>query len=325
MRHVDYLIAQGPPPHCRRSSRIVSSIRRPAASNAKRKPSSLPPEGRIELDSHADTIVLGANCVVLSHTGQTCEVMPYSDTYNAITDVPVITGATLWTSPHDGDEYIIIFNKALWMGDTLQHTLVNPNQLRAYGTTVQDNPFASSPLIFDPPNGPVIPLTTMGTIIYCTTRAPSDQELSSLPHIALSSSATWDPQNVVFPTNCVVGGEQRTQMNISSISSTAHDLTATIHDPATFHSRLVSLIQVYAPSKPPDELPTTPTVQSKSRHSSVTPEDLSERWSIGLKLAKYTIRNTTEQILHSVLLPLARRYRADHMTRFTSKPKFSGY
>ena len=311
IRHIDHLIAQGPFPHGRRSSRIVSSIRRPAASNAKRKPSSLPPEGRIELDSHADTIVLGANCVVLSHPGQTCEVMPYSDTYNAITDVPVVTGATLWTSPHDGDEYILIFNEALWMGDTLQHMPVNPNQLRAYGTTVQDNPFASSPLIFDPPNGPVIPLTTMGTIIYCTTRAPTDHELCSLPHIILSSSATWDPHNVVFLSNCLEGGEQNTY--ISSISSTAHDLTATIHDPATFHSRLVSSIQVYAPSKPPDELPTTPTFQSKSRHSSVTPEDLSERWFIGLKLPKDTIRSTTQRILRSALLPLARRYRADRM------------
>ena len=311
IRHVDYLIAQGPSSYCRRSSRILSSVRRPTASNAKRKPSSLPSEGHIELDSHADTIVLGANCVVLSHTGQTCEVMPYSDTYKAITDVLVVTGATLWTSPHDGDEYILIFNEALWMGDTLQHTLVNPNQLRAYGTTVQDNPFSPLPLSFDPTNGPVIPLTMMGTIIYCTTRAPSVHELSSLPHIILSSSATWDPHNVVFPSNCVEGGEQNT--HISSISSSAHDLTSTIHDPATFHSRLVSSIQVHAPSKSPEELPTAPTFQSKSRHCSVTPEDLSERWLIGLKQAKDTIRNTTQRILRSALLPLARRYRADRM------------
>ena len=254
------------------------------------------------MDSHADTIVLGANCIVLSHTGQTCEVMPYSDTYNAITDVPVVTRATLWTSPHDGDEYILIFNEALWMGDTLQHTLVNPNQLRAYGTTVQDNPFSPSPLSFAPANGPVIPLTTMGTIVYCTTRAPNDQELSSLPHITLSSSATWDLWE---------GGEHRTY--ISSISSSAHDLTSTIHDPTTFHSRLVSSIQVHAPSKSLEELPTAPTFQSKSRHSSVTPEDLSKRWLIGLKRPKDTIQNTTQRILRSALLPLTRRYRADRM------------
>ena len=135
------LFAQGSFQCSRRLSRILSSVRCPAASMAKRKPTLLPTEGSIELDSHANTIVLDTNYVILSHTGQSCEVMPYSDTYNAITDVPVITGATLWTSPHDGDEFILIFNDALWMGNTLQHTLVNPNQLRVYGTTVQDNHF----------------------------------------------------------------------------------------------------------------------------------------------------------------------------------------
>ena len=220
---------------------------------------------------------MGANCVILSHTGQSCEVMPYSDIYDAITDVPVVTGATLWTSPHDGDEYILIFKEALWLGNTLQHTLVNPNQLRAYGTTIQDNPFASSPLKFDPPTGPTIPLTTMGTIIYCNTRTPSDHELSTLPHISLSSSATWGPHNVVFPTHRVEGEEHQLQISsISSISSSAHDLTSTIHDPVTFHSRLVSSVQVHAPSKSSDELPSAPTFQSKSRHSSVTPQALSE-------------------------------------------------
>ena len=180
-----------------------------------------------------------------------------------------------------------------------------------HGTAVQENPISSSLLNFDPTNGPIIPLTTMGTIIYCTTRAPSDQELSSLPHITLSSSATWDPHNVVFPSNCVEEGEHRT--HISSISSSAHDLTSTIYDPVTFHSRQISSIQVHAPSKSPEELPTAPTFQSKSRHSSVTPEDFSERWLIGLKRAKDTIRNTTQRTLRSALLPLARRYRADRM------------
>ena len=278
------------------------------------KPSSLPPEGRIELDSYANTIVFGANCVILSHTGQSCEVMPYSDTYDAITDVPVVTGATLWTSPLVGDEFILIFNEALWMGNTLQHTLVNPNQLQAYGTIVQDNPFSSSPIKFEPPTGPTIPLTTMGTIIYCNTRAPNDHELSTLPHKTLSSSATWDPHNVVSPTHHVEEEEYKPQISsISSLSSSANDLSSTIHDPMTFHSRLISSVQVYAPSKSTEELPSVPTFQSKNRHSSVSPQDLSERWHIGLKKAKDTIKNTTQRILRSALLPLAWRYRADWM------------
>ena len=185
IRHIVSLLAQGPSRCTRHLSRILCSVRHPAASNAKRKPTLLPTKGRIELDSHADTIVLGANCVILSHTGQSCEVMAYSDTYYAITDVPIITGETLWTSLHDGDKFILIFNEALWMGNTLQHTLVNPNQLRAYGTIIQDNPFASSPIKFEPPTGPTIPLTTMGTIVYWNTRAPNDHELSTVPHILI--------------------------------------------------------------------------------------------------------------------------------------------
>ena len=310
--HIASLLAQGLTQQSCRVSRIVSSVRRPAAAQAKKRPISLPTHGHIELDSHADTIVLGANCIILSHTGQSCEVMPYSDN-DAITDVPVVTGATLWTSPHDGEEFILVFNEALWMGDTLQHTLVNPNHLRAYGTTMQDNPFAPAPLQFEPPTGPTIPLATMGTIIYCNTRAPNDRELSTLPHIHLSSSATWDPHNVVFPTHRVEEEEHQTQiLSTSSISTSANDLTSTIHDPANFHSRLISSIQVHAPSKSPEELPSVPTFQSEGRHSSVSPQDLSERWFIGLK-AKDTIKNTTQRILRSALLPLARRYRADRM------------
>ena len=36
--------------------------------------------------------------------------------------------------------------EALWMGNTLDHPLVNPNQLRHYGNQVQDNLMSESPL-----------------------------------------------------------------------------------------------------------------------------------------------------------------------------------
>ena len=58
--------------------------------------------GRIELDTHADTTVLGLNCVVLSYTGKECEVSPYSSQYKAVQNVPVVTGATVWTNATDG-------------------------------------------------------------------------------------------------------------------------------------------------------------------------------------------------------------------------------
>jgi hypothetical protein len=97
----------------------------------------------MELDSHADTVVLGNNCLVLNYTNRECDVAPYTDTYQAISNVPIVTGATAYTSPTTGDTFILVFHEALWMGPHLDHSLINPNQLRNYGLTVQDNPFSS--------------------------------------------------------------------------------------------------------------------------------------------------------------------------------------
>ena len=61
------------------------------------------------------------------------------------------------------------------------------------------------------------------------------------------------------------------------------------------------------------DLPIPNVFQSSARHTSVSPEDLSEHWFISLKTAKETLRRTTQRFLRSALLPLSRRYRADRM------------
>ena len=69
--------------------------------------------GRIELDSHADTTVLVRNYAILAYTVKECEVSPYSDNYESIQQVPVVTGATAWTYTHSGEKFILVFNEAL--------------------------------------------------------------------------------------------------------------------------------------------------------------------------------------------------------------------
>ena len=55
------------------------------------------------------------------------------------------------------------------------------------------------------------------------------------------------------------------------------------------------------------------TFISKHRHSSMTPEDLSERWCISVAQAALTLKATTRKLVRSALMPLARRYRVDRM------------
>ena len=165
---------------------MVSSTRQPNSDSKQfqqHRTHKLPTCGRIELDSQADTIVLGSNCVILHHTGKVCEVSPYSYDYEAINNVPVVCGATLWTDTVDNQEYILVFNESLWMGDSFTHSLINPNQLHAFVTDVQDNPFSTERLSIQPASHNItIPLQTLGTIIYVNTHAPTDQELGKHPH-----------------------------------------------------------------------------------------------------------------------------------------------
>ena len=81
------------------------------------------------MDSHADTTVCGANCTILSYTDKVCEVTPYTDAYDPIKDVPIVKAATAFTNTETGETSILVFNEAIWMGSTMNHTLVNPNQL----------------------------------------------------------------------------------------------------------------------------------------------------------------------------------------------------
>ena len=101
--------------------------------------------GNIEMDTHADTIVAGRNCIVLHGTGRECDVSPYSSDYEPLKGVPIVTAATAWQSPESGQTYILVFNEALWMPN-MATSLINPNQLRYYGVTVQDNPVSETPL-----------------------------------------------------------------------------------------------------------------------------------------------------------------------------------
>ena len=109
-------------------------------------------------------------------------------------------GATVLTNSQDGAPILLIFNKALWMGDQLHHTLIITNQLRPYGVDVQDNPFVKEDLAIITADY-IIPLVTQGTTIFCDTRLPTEVKLQQLPRLILTSTIDWDPQKVQFPSH----------------------------------------------------------------------------------------------------------------------------
>ena len=121
---------------------------------------------------HADTTVAGRNCTVMHYTESSCDVAPFSDTYGPMTNIPIITAATGFTST-TAKQYILVFNEALYIKD-MDHTLINPNQLRHFNTEVQDNPYhATDPMSITSPNGEFMAcLQSQGTNVFLNTWGP---------------------------------------------------------------------------------------------------------------------------------------------------------
>jgi hypothetical protein len=293
------------------------------------------PTVRSNLDSHADTIVCGANCTIIHYTGKECDVAPYTDAYESIKSVPIVQAGTAWDNPETGETVILVLNEAIWMADKLEHTLINPNQLRAFGLTVQDNPFSAAPIyIATEDKEDIVPLTCTGTILMASTRTPTNKELSTCRHIVLSSEYAWDPQNVQFPKSTRTV-EEEISRTIGSVTAESYrdyeekeSSDAMLLDIGIMSKRIISSAKTRQVPRQGSEVEKQDvsqpyTFQSKGRHSSVTPEDLSERWQIGIAQARETLKRTTQRLKRSAVMPLARRYRADKM--FGRKKTFAWY
>jgi hypothetical protein len=70
-----------------------------------------------ELDSHTDMCVAGANTRVTDYTDIKVSVSPFSDSYEAIKDVPIVTVATAWDDPATGEVTVLYIHEALYIGD----------------------------------------------------------------------------------------------------------------------------------------------------------------------------------------------------------------
>jgi hypothetical protein len=112
---------------------IAREISRAAMMDAKQ-------EMFIELDSHADTVCVGANCRIIEYKQEMVNVEPYHPQYKAMQDVAIVQAASAYDDPETGTTYILIFNQALDFTQSLPLTLVNPNQMRMNGLIVDDVP-----------------------------------------------------------------------------------------------------------------------------------------------------------------------------------------
>jgi hypothetical protein len=101
-----------------------------------------------------------------------------------------------------GERYLLVIHEALFFGDDMTESLINPNQLRANGIVVDDCPrqfsIYSTHSIYDPMTKVTIPLDISGIMSGFNTFMPTQDELDNLPWIVLTENAKWDPHSLLW-------------------------------------------------------------------------------------------------------------------------------
>ena len=276
-----------------------------------------------ELDTNADTCCLGRNFIVLQSTYRTADVYAYDTSIQPIENVPIVTAATAYDDVATGDTFILVFNESLYYGDKLDHSLINPNQIRSYGLPLWDNPYdPDHDLSIEIHADLTIPLRAYGTKVGFTTRVPTSNELRDCQHIHVTSSHPWNPTDVLMVQATDQGGQRPWKRRRESfiVNETRYEYLDPSSDEALLHEINPSLVPVERHQLSQIEtvyeqtdVPARRTFVSNERHAKVSAELVAERFGIGPLRAQRTLRVTTQRGVRSAILPLSRRYRADRL------------
>lgn len=279
---------------------------------------------RCEMDSHADTCVAGPNFVILEFTGEQCDVTPYTNDYQPITNVSVVNAATAYTDEATGMTLILRFNQVLWYGKRMKMSLINPNQLRHYGITVSDDPTDKTrPFGISLDDDNHVPFKMEGTTVYFESRAPTEWELENCKVIEVTDDTVWDPSAVTISSLITDTSanipliEMATRREIMSMNVKPQpnvdgyddysDLTQ--FDESVFIRRMVGSVNVATSHRDSN----ISFVGSKNRHSQVDAETVARKFRCGIETAQQTLKTTTQRGVRHAIHPLHRRYRVDHL------------
>ena len=97
----------------------------------------------------------------------------------------IVSRATAVQHPTTGDTIILIINQGLWFGDNLEmsHSLINPNQIRAFGHHVQENPYNDQLMAINIDEENIIPLQSSGTTIFFDSYKPAGKNTKMMKWI----------------------------------------------------------------------------------------------------------------------------------------------
>ena len=136
---------------------------------------------RNEMDTHVDTCCAGANWTLMHYTGEIFDVSPFLNIYAPAQEIPVARCCTVWIDDED-KEYLLVGDEMLCFGTAMESSLINPNHIRAYVLSINDDPFNENELGIDVEELLIL-FDTTGTLVHFESRVPTYEK----QHICLLS------------------------------------------------------------------------------------------------------------------------------------------
>lgn len=163
-------------------------------------------DSRTELDSHANMPVVGRHAMVLSESGKTISVKPYTPDYPPM-ELPLVDAAVQYDSPYDGKTYVLIVRDALRV-PSMKNNLMPPFMMREAGIEVRDtpkiqvaDPTQDDHAIVFPSTGFRIPLSLWGIFSYFPTSKPTKSTVLNCEDVYILSPTTWNPNSDAYAKN----------------------------------------------------------------------------------------------------------------------------
>lgn len=293
-----------------------------------------------ELDTRADTSCLGKNWRYISDEKQVCTVSGFHSTFKSLREVPIVRAATGWIDPSTGESYLLFINQGLWFGEDLDHSLINPNQIRHFGIPVHDNCYDNSKPVGISHSDVLIPFKSTGATVYFETFRPTEEQLhdETFTHIELTDGRReWDPQMLVMEPNRPYGEHGAVINEIKTDPALPRPIQSKLPDhemfetdmvlnevsvtlnPQLLRSRMISSVvvgsddvrRVHSAATTPRETKTVSIQESfsKDKHSTYNPEHVGKIFGVSLDKARRTLDMTTQHAVRHANLGLHKRYR----------------
>ena len=208
-------------------------------------------ENTLELDSHADTCVLGRDCLIILDHNRPVQVHTFDPSLGSQT-FQTISGVLEYQHPITGTKYHLVVNQAIHVPHLDRHLLC-PMQCRVNDVTVND---CSKFLTIDPtdhthaivindPTDPtntapsiVLPLSLKGVISYLDVSTPTHDSWTNGECLRLdltSETLTWDPYDPQYTEMETSMTDFRGFVVANSASNRGHNLI--IHSLTSTHDQ----------------------------------------------------------------------------------------